>query len=214
MKSKSDECRLLREGREVMGRTGDQIKERRAARMRLGQATAEIVSLLSDPEMQVAIVPLTEGEYQKALDVAAAVDAPENTMGILAREERQKAEMLSYACREVDDFTQRAWNSGERLAEGLDQADVNHLWDIYMEMVSTISPSILGLGTEEFEAVKKALQTMDWNELSGTQWWALERFLLSISPILPTDSRPGSSSTKPSIEKNKNDDLTQDASES
>ena len=59
-----------------MANTKAKIEERRLARMRQGQATCSYVSLISDPEIRVAIVPLTEAEYEQVLELVASIECP------------------------------------------------------------------------------------------------------------------------------------------
>jgi hypothetical protein len=48
--------------------TADKIRERRLERMRLGQAVCDFVTLPSDSETRLCIVPLTEAQYLQALE--------------------------------------------------------------------------------------------------------------------------------------------------
>ena len=71
----------MQKGR-VMASVREKIRERRLERMRLGQAVCDYVDLVSDPEIRVCIVPLTEAQYLKVLEKVAAVKFPDD-MAIL-----------------------------------------------------------------------------------------------------------------------------------
>jgi hypothetical protein len=182
--------------------------------MRLGQQVCEIIPLLSDPEIRIAIVPLKEKEYQKTLALAASLDFPETAPGQDARDEFQKSEVLSYAIREPDDLDARVYASGDDLAESLDAHEINNIFDVYLEMVNNTSPAIDGLSDADFDTLKKVLRTMSWNELSGQQWYAAKRFLLSIFPNALQDNSLGFSSSKPLITTNGEETSISNASES
>jgi hypothetical protein len=181
--------------------------------MRLGQAVCEIIPLLSDPEIRVALVPLKEKEYQKSLSMVASLDLPETTPGADARDEIQKAEVLSYAIRETDNLDERIYMSGEELADDIEAHEINYIFDAYLEMVNQTSPAIDGLSEKDFETLKKVLKQMNWNELSGQQWYAAKRFLLSIFPNALQDNLLGFSSINPSITTNDEPESISNASE-
>jgi hypothetical protein len=181
--------------------------------MRLGQQVCEIVPLLSDPEIRIALVPLKEKEYQKTLSLAASLDFPETAPGQDARDEFQKSEVLAYAIREPDDLDTRVYASGDDLAESLDAHEINHIFDVYLEMVNNTSPAIDGLSDADFDTLKKVLTAMSWNELSGQQWYAAKRFLLSIFPNALQANSPGFSSIRPLTTTNGEEMSTSNASE-
>lgn len=165
-------------------RTAEKLRERKLNRMRLGQAVADVHPLPSDPEFQVAIVPLTEAEYLQCIETTANREIPENVSGAAVRDRYNQAEILVRSLREVGDLETRLFDNIMELQEAFEVQDINFLVDMYFEMVDTSSPSIDGIPPEELEEVKKALQGMDWSVLSGRQWYALRRFLFSIMPEL------------------------------
>jgi hypothetical protein len=115
----------------------------------------------------------------------------------------QQHEVLAIALRWPDDFSERMFDSGAELTEHLEIEDVNFLGDIYLEMTDAASPSLDGMTEEALVEAKKVLRILDWNALSGKQWWALKRFLLSISPDQLTGKSRGSSSINNSTMKRK-----------
>jgi hypothetical protein len=165
--------------------------------MRLGQAVCEIATLLSDPEIKIALVPISDAEHQNAIETAASVDVANNEHGILRRDRAMQNAVIFAAAREHSDLTKPYFERYEEVQE-LEHIDINYLWDIYSEMVANSSPSIDGMSEEEFDAVKKALREMDWNVLSGASWFALKRFLSTITPRPLLGKSPGYSSTNPS----------------
>ena len=182
-----------------MARTFEEYKDRRLARlstganlekMRLGQAACEFTTLLSDNEIRVALVPLTEGEYRRSLEIAADIPIGEGVAQNMVRDQVQKEQILFYACREMENLGEKFFDTAADVEE-LEAHDVNHLYDIYLEMVAENSPSLMGMTEEDFEALKKALGRIEWSELSGTEWYAAQRFLNSIRPRLLTASLSG-----------------------
>lgn len=184
-----------------MGSTAGKIKERRLERMRLGQSTCDFVALPSDRETRLAIVPLVEAEYRNVLAEIQEMNMPDDLAGAAVKDRAQSQWILTYAIREPDDLTQRVYESDqestavEKLIDDLEVGDIDELIDRYNEMVEQSSPSIEGIPTEELERLKKALQEMDWNELSGSAWFAAKRFLFRIMPSPLLDNSPGSTST-------------------
>jgi len=178
--------------------TKDRIRERRLDRMRLGQAACEFVTLPSDPEIRLCMIPLTEAEYIQALEKVRELNAEDNLAGMAVRDRIQAQEIIVRAVREEKDLTLRVYDTTDEMLEDLEVQDIDELWDRYMEMVARSSPSIDGIPEEEFENLKKALQAMDWNELSGRQWYAARRFLMSITPAPLLDNSPGFTSTSSS----------------
>jgi hypothetical protein len=191
--------------------TLQRIKERRLDKMRLGQATCEVMPLPSDPEVRIALVPLLESEYMLTLQKAAAKDFPESQAGLTALEEWQRSELLALAIREVENLEKRVFESANELQSTLEVADINNAWDLYLEMVNTQSPAIEQIPEEEFNEIKKVLSEIRMSELSGIQWYALMRFLRSILPNLLTANSLGSSSTSMSILTSENDEFMSNA---
>lgn len=175
-------------------------------RARLGQQVGEVVALLSNPEFRVGLVPLTEAEYIQTLKMAASypVDGTNNVLGAQLIDRLQQHEVLSIAIRNPHNLEERLFESGDELAESLEIEDVNFLGDIYLEMTDATSPSMDGMSEEALVEAKKVLRILDWNALSGKQWWALKRFLQSISPDQLRGRSRGSSSTSNSTTKKKN----------
>jgi hypothetical protein len=194
--------------------TAEKIIERRLDRMRQGQATAEIENLLTDPDIRVALVPLTEAEYDLAMESAVKMNVPETLMGNQARDRQLSRETLLRAIREPDDLTKQMFEDVEQLNDALDHTDISFLIDVYFEMCDRSSPSIDGLSETEIEDVKKVLQEMDWNVLSGKQWYALKRFLSTLGQQQLLAKLLGSSSTSQSTLTNDETELTPSADQS
>lgn len=173
--------------------TKDKIKERRLARMRAGQSTCDFVVLPSDPEIRLAIVPLTEADYRNVLEKVASVPSGDDLAGVQIKDRVQAEEILVRAIREENNLTERVYNDVDEMMEDLEIHDIDHAIDCYNEMVFQSSPSLDGIPPEELENLKKALQEMDWNGLSGSAWFAAKRFLSRIMPSPLLDKSPGSS---------------------
>lgn len=203
-----------------MASTAERIKERKLNRMRLGQAVCEFVPLPSDPEIRVAIVPLTEAEYLKVLNEVNAVDAGDDLAGVSIKDRVTAQQTLVWAIREPEDLSERVYKDNdettamEQLLETLEVADIDEIIDRYNEMVEQSSPSLDGIPEEELENIKKALQKMDWNALSGGAWYAAKRFLSRIMPSPLLDNSPGSTSTSFSTTTNDSDESTPGADQS
>lgn len=163
--------------------------------MRLGQATCDYVELPSDPEIRLAIVPLTEAQYKQVLAKVGNTEAQNTMAGMSLLDRTQAQEICARAVRQEDDLTKTLWSSAEEMMEVLDVTDIDEIIDRYNEMVEKSSPSIDGIPPNEIEALKKALQQMDWSGLSGRQWYAAKRFLSEIFHLLPPDSLRGFTST-------------------
>ncbi len=159
--------------------TKDNLKERKLERMRLGQAVCEIVPLNSDPEIKFALVPLSEAEYRTAFAAAARYDVPDNMTGLQLRDRVLSSELLVQSLREHNDLMTKAFDSVEEMIspEALTSDDVDQLIDEFNEMTEKSNPSLDGIPPEEFEALKKFLPRLDWNDLSGRSWYAAKRFL-------------------------------------
>jgi len=193
--------------------TLEKLRQRRLDKMRLGQAACEISSLLSDPGVRVALVPLLEGEYLRVLQATAIKDFPENNAGEVARDEWQRVEILAIALREVENLEIRIFQSADQVHDNLEVSDINHLMDLWLEMVSQQSPSAEAIPEEEFNEIKKVLNSINMSALSGRQWYALTRYLRSILPDLPRVSSYGSSSISNSTLMNESETFTLDVLE-
>jgi len=191
-----------------MATTAEQIKERRLNRMRLGQAACDYMTLVSDPEVRLAIVPLTEAEYLQALEAVARVNAPADVAGMQVRDRRQVQEIMVRSVREDGNLSERVWNSVNEMMEVLEVGDIDQFFDGYQEMVEKSSPSLEGLSPEDFEDLREAFLKMDWSELSGRAWFAFKRFLSTVTPAPLTDNSLGSGLIKPSTTTNESDGST------
>ena len=178
--------------------TKEKIRERRLDRMRLGQAVCDFVDLPSDSELRLCIVPLTEAQYVQVLAKVRDVRASDDLPGLAIRDRTQAQEILVRAIREEDDLTKRVYGDVNEMLEDLEVQDVDALIDGYNEMMAKVSPTLEGISKEEMEELKKILQTMDWNALSGRSWYAAKRFLSTLSPELLQVNSPGSTSTNSS----------------
>lgn len=176
--------------------TRDKIAERRLARMRMGQSICVFSTLRSDPEIRLALVPLTEAEYTQALNAVAADLVPDGLIGAEIQDRRRAQETLIRAVREPDDLTTRVYATADELMDDVEVGDIDHLIDEYNRMVADSSPALDGIPPEEFRNLKELLQTMDWNALSGRAWYAANRFLSEIMPSPLLDNSPGSSFNK------------------
>jgi hypothetical protein len=163
--------------------------------MRLGQAVCDYVTLPTDPEIRLCIVPLTEALYLQALEKVLSIEAQDDLAGMAIRERVQATEILARSIREESDLTKVVYESAEQMTEDLEVVDIDELIDRYNEMIAISSPSIDGIPDEELEHVKKLLQEMDWSGLSGRAWHALKRFLSTISPTPLLDNSLGFIST-------------------
>lgn len=185
-----------------MATTVEKIRERKLDRMRLGQAVCDYVTLPSDPEVRLAIVPLTEAEYLQALNKVAEVPQGDDLAGAAIKDRVTSQEILVRAIREEKDLTQKVFETVDELMDVLEVQDVDHVLDMYNEMIEKSSPALDGIPEQELENLKKALQEMDWNVLSGSAWYAARRFLSRIIPKPLLDNSPGSGSISPSTTTN------------
>lgn len=149
--------------------------------MRMGQEVPDFAYLRSNPEIRMAIVPLLEREAQLAWVQAADAEVRDNAYGVEARDKILKCWTLAYALRQPDNIDQRVFESGEQLAEELDDIDVGWLGEQYEATTEYASPALEGLTDEQMSELKKVLDTIDLNELSGRAWWLLKAFLLTVS---------------------------------
>lgn len=184
--------------------TVEEIKEairegRRVARLRMGQDAPTFETLKSNPEVRVALVPLTEKEYEIGLEMSAAIEAPNNLQGVELRDRYQQVCDLFHAIRNPSDLGEKVFKSPEELVGELDQIDVNHLGEMYMRMVDYSSPAIDELSDEDLDELKKAFANLDLSVLSGKPWWHLKNFFSTLSPMQLRGKLPGSFSTTTSI---------------
>lgn len=170
----------------------ERLIQRRLDRMRLGQSACAIHYLISEPTEKVALVPLVEEEYDQALAHAAAMEAPDSSWGNQYTDRRNQHEILMRSLRDPDDLNKHIFSSTEELRKALDAVDINFLIDSYFELVEQVSPSIGQMSEEEIEDLKKVLLMIPWSELTGGQWYAVKRFLLTLSPEQLLGKLPGS----------------------
>lgn len=180
----SDTLNALREGRRI-------------AKIRLGQAAPDFVPLKSNPDVRIALVPLTEAEYQQALEAAAMIDIPDNAYGIEVRDRTAQVHSLYHAIREPGDPSKKVFSSVESMLDpenGLEPIDINYLAEYYNRMIDFSSPTLEGLSDEQLDELKKALVTIDWSALSGKPWWHLRQFFMTLPAGVPLDNSPSLSS--------------------
>jgi hypothetical protein len=175
--------------------TREKIRQRRLDRMRLGQAACDFVVLPSDPEIRVAVVPLTEADYRNVLEKVSKLASSDDLAGIQIKDRVQAEEILVRAIREEHDLQTRVYDTAEELLEDFEVHDIDHAIDVYNVMVEKSSPSLEAIPEEELENLKKLLAAMDWNDLSGSAWYAAKRFLSRVSPQLLRARSLGSSPT-------------------
>lgn len=178
--------------------TRQKIKERRLERMRAGQAACDFVTLPSDPEIRVSIVPLTEMDYRNVLEKISGMNVADDMAGAMLKDRVQAQEILVRSIREEHDLTKRVYDDVDELLEDFEVEDIDHAIDMYNEMMDRSSPSLQGISPEELEELKKVLAEMDWNALSGSSWYAAKRFLFSLSRQQLLGNFSGSTSTKSS----------------
>ena len=180
-----------------MARSYELLKARRAERMRLGKAVCEIVPLVSDPEIRLALVPLTDAELQNSLVQAAQANASEisSTHEVVLRDRVQKCAIILACAREPDDLKKPFF---ETMGEVIDMeaADVNEIFTYFEQMMEFSSPSLDGISVEEMDEIKKALNEVKWSDLSGRSWYAAKRFLSTLTPTQPAANLFGSSPTQ------------------
>lgn len=161
-------------------------------KLRLGQNACEIVELLSDSETRLALVPLTEGEYRRSLEMAENLQLSDNVASAMVRDQVQKEAIVFFAAREIRNLSEPFFESHADVSE-IGSHDLNHIYDVYLEMIHAVSPSLMGMKEEDFDALKKVLPRIEWSALSGPQWYAAQRFLNSIREHLLMVKLPGSS---------------------
>lgn len=175
--------------------TREKIRERRLDRMRLGQAVCDFVSLPSDEEIRVCIVPLTEADYRQVLEKVSNLGIADDLAGVQIKDRVQAEEILVRAIREEHDLATRVYDDTQDMLEDFDVGDVDHVIDMYNEMIERSSPSLEQIPAEELEALKKVLETMDWSALSGSAWYAAKRFLSRLMQQQLLVRSPGYTST-------------------
>lgn len=197
----------------------EQIKQgRRLARMRMGQDAAEIITLPWNEEVRMAIVPLTEKEYELALSAASAFspggDSTDDTFVMEAKDRYVSAHMLYDALREPDDIDKRVFSSVEEVREFLEPPQINYLREEYARISEFSSPALDGLGAEELDELKKAFEKIELSALSGKPWWHLKSFFSSLTPEQLAVSLSGFSSIKNAIGTNESEESIPGASQS
>lgn len=175
-------------------------RERKLERLRLGQAACEIADNLPSEQNEeiktrIALVPLTEGEYSSSLYEVEKLSLSNSPAAAALGDEIQRKWLIFYSCRVVGNLTEKFFDDFSDV-DDLDAADVNYLYDLYLEMVAQSSPSLMGLSEDDFTSLKALLPRMAWSELSGQQWYAAQRFLNSIQPQLLQVSLSGSQQTE------------------
>ena len=173
--------------------SAEDLKRRRIERMRLGQATSEIVTL-PEAELRFALVPLTEREFDMGISYSASIEVDDNYGGAEARDRAQMHSDIFHAARTVEDLSVQYFSSIEAVKE-LDLEDINKITQMYVNMSLETSPTLDGLSDEDLDELKKASETIVWSELSGPRWIALKHYLLLTSPTLLMDKLSGSIST-------------------
>jgi hypothetical protein len=163
--------------------------------MRMGKSVGEAFPLLSNPEVKVTMVPLTEAEHYQCIEVITGMDAPDSIVGAAIRDRRNANEILWRAIRNPENLQEYAFDTVDEMMDLLEVTDVNHLMDCYFEMCEEVSPTLGSFSDEDLEATKKVLEEMDLSALSGRQWYALKRFLSTVGWTLLPDNSPGSTST-------------------
>jgi hypothetical protein len=187
----------FQKGREEMTeRTAEILKDRRRlSRMRMGQDAPEYRALISDPEIRVALVPMTEAEHEQGMKMAAQINLPDNEAALAYRDRWMQVCDLVHIIREPRDLKKKMFESPEELIEALEVGDVNYLSEEYIMLVDQSSPHLDGLNDEQLEELKKAFSALDLSALSGRAWWLLKNFFLTISLMQLPVKLPGSFST-------------------
>lgn len=180
----------------------DEIRKRyRLARMRQGQEAPELVDIPSMDGIRVAMVPLSEGESQQSMLAAADLEVRDNPAGWQFRNRAALEQDVWRACREPANPEQLIWESPQVMCDELDPSDVDYLAMRLTALMDYASPSLASLTEEQIDALKKALQKIEWRELTGTRAAAARVFLSHLFPELLAASLSGFTSTEPSTEK-------------
>lgn len=178
-----------------------EYQEIKIERLRQGQAVCERAEL-QDGQISLALVPLTEAEYENSLDAADMVPAGDNPAGLARRDESQRKLVIFHAARVDGNLDEKFFDDISEVGK-LDAHEINYLYDIYLEMTALSSPSMMGMSEEDFLGLKLVLPEIEWSELSGPQWFAAQRFLNSVRPLLLTVKSSGSPSTMKSTRRSK-----------
>ena len=180
--------------------------------MRLGKAVCEMVELASDPEIRIALVPLTDAEFQNSLMTAAQANVTEisSTHEVFYRDRVQKCAILLASAREPDDLKKPFFESLSEVTQ-LDYNDITDMFSYYEQMMDFSSPSLDGVSQDDMDEIKKALLEVDWNDLSGRSWYAAKRFLSTLTQTPPQVSLFGSSPTSNSTTKSDEEESTNTA---
>jgi hypothetical protein len=185
----------------------EEIKQRRLARMRMGQDAPQLVdipSLETDKEgrVRVALVPLTESEHETGLLASANAEAPDNDVGFAFRDRWNQVYDLWQAIREPDDIKKKVFPSPEKMVEVLTVGDINFLAETQLTLMEQASPALDGLTDDDMEELKKAFNQIDLSALSGRSWLHLRTFFQQL-PLAALPARLfGPSSTSNLTEKN------------
>jgi hypothetical protein len=191
--------------------TLEKLKELRLNRMRLGKALGYVEQLPSQPEIKVALLPLTEAEHLQCLEIVTSMEVPETVSGAMSRDRRTQNEVLLRSLRDPDNLDEPLFSNLDEMTENLEIVDVGSLYDAFLEMSESVNPSPGQYTDEEVDEIKKVFLEIPWNELSGRQWYALRRFLLTIGKTLLPANSLGSISTNSVIMTNEDEKFTQDA---
>lgn len=196
-----------------MSTTSEKLRELKFTHMRLGQEVGYKFYLLSQPEVEVTMVPLTEAENYQCIETITMMEAPESIAGAMLRDRRNANEIMFRAIRNPEKLEETAFASMDEMMELLTHADITHLFDAYLEMSEEVSPSIGSFTEEEIEEVKKVLAAVELKDLSGRQWYALRRFLSILGPGQLPASLPGSTLTSLSTLMSENEKFISTASQ-
>lgn len=177
----------------------------RLRRIRQGQDAPEWGHIPTMPEIRVALVPLLEKEIQASLIAAAAVDAPDNALGMQYRARVAQQWDLWQAIRLIEDPDKKVYASVDEMIEILEPEDIDSLYDQLTVLMDYASPSLEGLSKEDINELKNAFVLIDWKELSGRRWSALRVCLSHLLPELLLARQPSTTSTPSLTTRNEND---------
>lgn len=82
--------------------------------------------------------------------------------------------------RDQDDLTKKLAESFDDLSNSLDSHEIAYFVTEYNLFTQENSPLLNAVNEEQFEALKKTLPTMSWNDLNGESLVALRNFLMSL----------------------------------
>lgn len=182
--------------------------------MRQGQDVGEPVTIPSMPSIRVQLVPLTEGESQAGIVLAAQLEVQDNAAGFHARNRIALQSDIFHAAREPGDLGIKVFESMEEMVEQLDGTDIDHLADNLAILMDYASPAIDGLSNEDLDDLKKAFGETDWSVLSGRQWAAVKLACQALFPDLLRVKSLGTSSIASATETNGNGESTSTATQS